>query len=164
MVSLPSNKKNIKYLLCVIDILTKYAWFKHLKDKKYKTVINAFIETVNESTRKPNRLWVDHGRNFYKKLMEEWLNNIDILMYSTHKEDKSVIDARFLKTFKSKIYKKLTANDRKSYLPYLNKLVDQYNNTYHRSIKKNPINADNSASSNPILINPSQILTLINLN
>ena len=39
----------------------------------------------------------------------------------------------------------MTANDSKPYLSYLNKLVDQYNNTYHRSIDKEPINADYSA-------------------
>ena len=68
--------------------------------------------------------------------MEEWLDNNDILMYSTYNEDKSVIAERFIKTLKSKIYKKMEANDSKSYLPYLNKLVDQYNNTYHHSINK----------------------------
>ena len=50
-------------------------------------------------------------------------------MYSTHNEGKSVIAERFIKTLKSKIYKKITANDGKSYLPYLNNLVYKYNNT-----------------------------------
>ena len=63
-------------------------------------------------------------------------------MYSTHNEGKSVIAERFIKTLKGKIYKKISANDNKSYLSYLNKLVDQYNNTYHCSIGKKPINAD----------------------
>ena len=40
----------------------KYAWVKPLKDKKGKTVLNAFMEIVNESNRKPNKLWVDQGR------------------------------------------------------------------------------------------------------
>ena len=57
--------------------------------------------------------------------MEEWLDNNDILMYSTYNKDKSVIAERFIKTLKSKIYKKVAANDSKSYLPYLNKLIDQ---------------------------------------
>ena len=52
-------------------------------------------------------------------------------MYCTHNEGNLVIAERFIKTLKSQIYKKKTANDSKSYLPYLNKLVDQYNNTYH---------------------------------
>ena len=63
--------------------------------------------------------------------MQEWLDNNDILMYSTRNEGKSVIANRFIKTLQAKIYKKLTANDRKSYPSYLNKLVYQYNNTYH---------------------------------
>ena len=69
MESLSSKNKNVKYLLCAIDILTKYAWVKPLKNKKGKTVLNAFIEIVNESNRKPNELWVDQGRQFYNKLM-----------------------------------------------------------------------------------------------
>ena len=57
-----SKNKNVRYLLCVIVIFTKYAWVKALKDKKDKTVLNAFIEIVNESNRKRNKLWVDQGR------------------------------------------------------------------------------------------------------
>ena len=106
MESLSSKNKNVKYLLCVIDVFTKYAWVKPLKDKKGKTVLNAFMEIVNESNRKPNKLWVDQGREFYNKLMQEWLDNNDILMYSTHNEGNSVIAERFIKTLKAKIYKK----------------------------------------------------------
>ena len=86
MESLYSTNKNVKYLLCVIDFFTKYAWVKPLKDKNTKTVLNALIEIVNESNRKPNQLWVDQGREFYNKLMQEWLDNNDILVYSTHDE------------------------------------------------------------------------------
>ena len=58
--------------------------------------------------------------------MQEWLPNNDILIYSTHNEGKSVITERFIKTLKDKINKKMTLNGSKSYLPYLNKLVNQY--------------------------------------
>ena len=71
MKSLSSKNKKINYL-CVIDVSTKYAWFKHLKCKKGKTVINTFVEIVSESNRKPIKLWVDQGREFYNKLMQEW--------------------------------------------------------------------------------------------
>ena len=78
--------------------------------------------------------------------MQKWSDNNDISMYSTHNEGKSVIAERFVKTLKAKIYKKITANHSKSYLSYLNKIVDKYNNTYHYSINKKSINADYSAS------------------
>ena len=133
MGSLSSKKKNFKYLLCVIDSFTKYAW---AKDKKDKTVLNVFIEIVNESNRKANRLWFDQGRVFYNKPMQELLYNNNILMYSTYNEGKLVIAERFIKKLKAKIYKNMTVNDSKSYLTYLNKLLDQYSNTYHHSIKK----------------------------
>ena len=104
--SLSSKNKSVKYLSYVIDVFTKYAWVKPLKNKEDKTVLNAFIEIVNESNRKPNKLWADQGGEFYNKLMQDWLDDSDILMYSTHNEGKSVIAERFIKTLKSKIYKK----------------------------------------------------------
>ena len=124
---LAGKNKNAKYLLCVTDVFTNYAWVKPLRDKISKTVINVFIEIVNESNCKPNKLCFDQEREFYNKLMQEWSDNINILIYSTYNEGNSVIAERFIKTLKPKIYKKMTANDSKSQLSYLNKLVDQYN-------------------------------------
>ena len=74
-------------------------------------------------------------------------------MYSTHNEGNSVIAERFIKTLKDKIYKKMTANDNRSYFSFLDKLVDQYNNIYHHSINKKPINADYSALTKKIETN-----------
>ena len=64
---LSSKNKNVKYLLCVIHVFTKYTWVKDKKkhkkkDKKGKTVLNTFTEIVNESNRKTSKLWVDQGR------------------------------------------------------------------------------------------------------
>ena len=151
-----SKNKNVKYLLFIIDVFTKYAWVKSLKDKKGKTVPNAFIEVVNGSNRKPNKLWVDQGREFCNKLMQEWLDNNDILMYLTHNKSKSVIAERFIKTLN------MTANDSKSYLSYLNKLVDQYDNTYHHSVGKKPINADYSALTEKVETNPKAPMFKVN--
>ena len=75
-----------------------------LKARKSKTVLNAFIEIVNESNCKPNKLWVYQEREFHNKLIQEWLKNNDILIYSTHNEDKSLIAEKFIKTLKAKIY------------------------------------------------------------
>ena len=115
-------------------ILLIMCGLKLSKIKKSKTVLNTFIEIANESNRKPNKLWVDQGREIYNKLMQEQFGNNDILMYLKYNEGKSVIAERFIKTLKTKIYKKMTANNTKSCLSYLNKLVDQYYNTYHHFI------------------------------
>ena len=83
-------------------------------------------------------------------------------MYSTHNERKSVIAERFIKTLKTKIYKKITANDCKSYLPYLNKLLGQYKNTCHYSINKKPINADYSTLTQNIETNSKALKFKVN--
>ena len=62
MWSFSLKNKNVEYVLCVIDVFPKYAWVKPLKDNKCKTVLNAFIEIANKSNGKPNKLWVDPGR------------------------------------------------------------------------------------------------------
>ena len=79
--------------------------------------------------------------------MQKWLDDNDILTYLTHKEGKSVVAERFMRIFVCKIYKKVTAYNSKSYFGYLNKLVDKYNNTYHRSVGKKPTDANYSAST-----------------
>ena len=71
-------------------------------------------------------------------------------MYSTHDEGNTVTVERFIKTLKTQIYNNITANDSKYYLSYLDKLVDQCNDTSHHCIGKKPINADYSALNKKI--------------
>ena len=71
----------------------------------------------------------------------------------THNADKSVIADRFIKISKAKMYEKMTANASKSYRSYLNKLIDQYNNTYHDYINKKPIYTDYSVLTENIETN-----------
>ena len=59
MESLSSFNHNVTYLVCIMDVFTKYTWIKPLKDKKGKTVLHGFTEIVNETKNKPNKLWVD---------------------------------------------------------------------------------------------------------
>ena len=57
-----------------------------------------------------NQLWTDQGRMFCNKLMQKWLGDNNVLMYSTYNKGKSVVAERFIRTLKGKIYKKMTAN------------------------------------------------------
>ena len=75
-------------------------------------------------------------------------------MNSTHNDGKSGVVKRFIKIWKGKSYEKLTANNSKSCLGYLNQLVDEYNNTYHSCIGRNSIDADHSAFSEKTDTNP----------
>ena len=73
--------------------------------------------------------------------MQKCLEDNDMLMYLIQNEVKSVAAERIIKILKGKIYKRMTANNSKSYLENLSKFVDQYNNAYNRSIGKNLIYA-----------------------
>ena len=62
-------KKGIRFLLCVIDIFSKYAWVVPLKDKKG---VAAFQSILKQSNRKPNKIWVDKGSEFYHTSFKKW--------------------------------------------------------------------------------------------
>ena len=97
--------KRFRFLLCVIDIFSKSAWVVPLKDKKGASIVNTFQKILKESNRKPNKIRVDKGSEFYINFFKKWLKDKDIKMYSTHNEGKSVVGERFIRTLKTKIYK-----------------------------------------------------------
>ena len=65
MQSLSKFNKEFKYLLCAIDLFSKYAWVIPIKDKKGISIVNAFKKIVSKGKRKPNEIWVDQGSEFY---------------------------------------------------------------------------------------------------
>ena len=136
---LSKYNKGIRFLLCVIDIFSNYAWVVPLKDEKGISIVKAFQSILKQSNRKPNRIWVDKGSEFYNAYFKEWLRDNDIVMYSTHNEGKSVVAERFIRTLKGKIYKYMTSISKNVYIDKLDDIVDEYNNTYHTTIKMRPI-------------------------
>ena len=100
--------KGFRFLLRVIDIFTKYAWAIPLKDKKAVSIVDAFQKILKESNRKPNKIWVDKGGEFYNSSFKKWLKDNDIEIYSIHNKRKSVAAERFIRTLKTKIYKYMT--------------------------------------------------------
>ena len=139
--------KGVRFLLCVIDIYSKYAWVIPLKDKKGISIVNAFQKILKESDRskakskgrRPNKIWVDKGSEFYNIFLKKWLKSNDIEMYSIHNEGKSVVLERFIRTLKNKIYKYMSSISKNVYIDKLDDIVDEYNNTYHKTIKMKPI-------------------------
>ena len=88
---------------------------------------------------KPNNIWVDKGSEFYNRSMKSYLEKYDIEMHSTHDEGKSTVLKRLIRTLKSKIYKYMTSVSKNVYIDKLDDIVDEYNNTYHRTIKMKPV-------------------------
>ena len=117
--------KGIRFLLCVTDIFSKCAWVVPLKDKKGISIVKAFQSILKQSNRKPNKMWVDKGSEFYNAYFKKWLRDNDLVMYSTHNEGKSVVAERFIRTLKSKIYKYMTSISKNVYIDKLDDIVNE---------------------------------------
>ena len=100
MQSLSKYNKGNKYLLLAIDFICKQAWIVPLKDKKGVSIVNAFQKIISEG-RKPNKIWVDQGNEFYNNSFKDFLKINSIEMYSTYNEGKSVVAEKFIRTLKT---------------------------------------------------------------
>ena len=121
--------------MSIVNIFSKYAWVIPLKDEKGVSNVNVFQKVLDKSGRKPNKIWVDKGSEFYNNFFKKWLKDNDIEMYSIHNEEKSVVAERFIRTLKTKIYKYMTSISKNVYIDKLDHIVNEYNNTYHRTSK-----------------------------
>ena len=89
MQSLSKCNEEDKYLLCAIDIFSKYAWVVTLKDKKGVSIVNAFQKIISER-RKPNKIWVNQGSEFYNTSFKYFLKKI-ALKCIQHKMKKNLL-------------------------------------------------------------------------
>ena len=136
--------KWFRFLLCVIDIYSRYAWVILLKDKKGESIVTGFQKILKNSNRKPNKIWVDKRGKFYNNSFKQGLKDNDIEMYSTKNKGKSVIPERFIRTLKTKIYKYMTSISKNLYIDKLDDIVKECNNKYHASIKMKPADVKDS--------------------
>ena len=144
MQSLRRKNEGIKYLLCAIDLYSKYAFVIPLKNKKGNSIVNAFNKIMKQSNIKPNKIWVDQGGEFYNNVFKKWLSDNDIIMYSTYNEGKSVVAERFIRTLKNKLYKHMKVTGKNVYYDVLDDVVNKYNNTKHSTIKMKPTDVKNN--------------------
>ena len=90
----------------------KYAWIVPLKGRKGISVVNAFQEIISKG-RKPNKICVDQGGEFYNDLFKRFLRKNNIEVYSTYNKGKSVVGERLIRTLESKIFQHMTAISKK---------------------------------------------------
>ena len=141
-----------RYLLMVLDVFSKYGWIIPLKDKKGETVAQAF-KTIFKEGRKPQYIWTDKGKEYYNKHVKELLDKNKITLYSTENEEKSSVCERWNRTIKTKMWKQFTVQGNTQYLDMLPKLVKQYNNTRHSSIKMTPTEASKKKNEGTVYFN-----------
>ena len=126
----------------VIDVFSKYGWIVPLKNKQGETVKEAF-QSIFKDDRKLQFLWTDKGSEFYTKHVKNLLAENKITLYSTENKEKSSVVKRWNRTIKNKMWKQFTVQGITQYLDFLLKILKQYNNTKHTSIKMTPTEASN---------------------
>ena len=152
--------KGIRYILCVIDLFSRYTWVIGLKNKKEDSIVEGFKKILDDSNRKPNKIWVDHGSESYNNKFKSFLKKNDIELYSTYNEGKSVVAERFIKTLKNKTYKHMTTTGKNVCFNDLDDIVKKYNNIVHSSIKLKPKDV---TDMNMLNILKKQIRKVLNL-
>ena len=149
MIKYSKQNKNYKYILTVIDFFSKYSWCYPLKSKKSEDIINSFKDIFKKSKRKPKLIQSDEGSEFTNIQTQTFFKNNNIKWYHTFNRDiKCSICERYNRTILNKIYNNFTLNNNAIWINDLDKLVNEYNNSYHRSIKMKPINATLKSNEN----------------
>ena len=131
------ENQGTRYLLTVIDVLSKYAWVRPLKNKTGDSVVKA-LEDIIKLGRKPNRLQTDKGKEFYNRPVKSWLQEKGITHFSTHGDAKASVVEQFNRTLKQRLYRYFTAANTLEFVDILPDLVEGYNATPHRSIGMAP--------------------------
>ena len=154
MIKYSKQNKNYKYILTVIDFFSKYSWCYPLKSKKSIEIINSFKDIFKKSKRKPKLIQSDEGSEFTNIQTQTFFKNNNIKWYHTFNRDiKCSICERYNRTILDKIYKNFTLNNNTIWNNDLNKLTNEYNNSYHRSIKMKPIDASKKSNENIVINN-----------
>jgi hypothetical protein len=137
--SLKQYNRQHKFLLCVIDVFSKYAWVKPLKDKTGATLVRAFGQILRESKRKPQHMQTDKGTEFLNQKFQAFLRKCSIHFFTTENpETKASIVERFQRTLKGRMWKYFYRRKTLKYEDVLSKLLEAYNGSHHRSIGRAP--------------------------
>lgn len=148
MIPYARHNRGMKYILTVINIFSKKAYARPLKNKSAEDVKMA-LESIIRSLGHPIRhIHTDRGREFYNNTVRGMLQQHNIHLYSTFSRMKAAICERFNRTLKSRMFKRFSLLRANKWLDILPKLVAEYNNTKHRTIKMRPndVNMNNEES------------------
>ena len=147
---LSKYNNNYKYILTVIDIFTKNAWAISLKKESGLSITNGFKILLSEhpqggsESRKPEKLWVDRGSEFYNKTFKSLIKEYETKLFSTYSDLKAVFIERFSRTLLHIINKSMFINGDGNWLNILNDAVITYNNNIHSTINMTPVDASNN--------------------
>ncbi|KAE9523208.1 hypothetical protein AGLY_016396 [Aphis glycines] len=128
---------------------TKFAWAIPLKSKTAKEVSTAMSKLLLK--RSPKLLQLDNGKEFYNSTFNALMEKHNIHKYSTYSTMKACIVERFNRTLKEKMFREFTARGSHEWVSILSSLINEYNNSKHRTIGMTPVQADANPTSVEIM-------------
>ena len=148
--SLAPHNDGYRYLACFIDVLSKKVWVVPMKKKTALDMARALDVVFDSTSRRPMVIQVDKGTEFHNATVKKKLEKMGIRLFSTHNEEtKAQIVERFQRTLKGKLWRYFHHNNTYRYIDVLDNIVASYNNTFHRSIKMTPNEANRSNEMSP---------------
>ena len=137
----PGNNKGYRYILVVIDNFSKFGWTVPLKNKNAQTIKDSFENILINSKRKPNLIETDRGKEFYNNIFQDFLNKINIKLYSRNSSYGAVFAERFNRTIRDLLKKIVFEKGYGNWIDVLPMITKQYNNKTHSSTKLTPTQA-----------------------
>lgn len=135
---LAKSNSGVKYLLVLIDVLSRFAFVRPLKNKTSSSIISA-MQSVFREGRMPKKLQTDQGTEFTNKNVQQFLKEKKIIFFTTTDENiKCALAERLNRTLREKIYRFLHKNRTHRYTDVLSDIVNSYNNSVHRMLKMKP--------------------------
>lgn len=138
LTKLSRHNNNYRFIMTVIDVLSKYAWLIPLKSKHGKEIRFGLETLFSKTSRRPKVIQTDKGTEFYNRDLENLLKAEGIKLFSTNSQRKASVVERLNRTIKTLMWKYFTKNNTKRYIDILEELAEKYNRSYHRSIKMTP--------------------------
>lgn len=130
--------KGYRFILVCIDVFSRYAWARPIKDKKGSSV-RAALKAIFDEGRQPAQLQSDKGKEFLNREVQSLLKDRKVHFFTTQNPDtKAAIVERFNRTLKQRLFRYFTAKNKNVYHGVLQSVVKSYNRSYHRSIKRAP--------------------------
>lgn len=138
MIKYARLNKGFKYILVVINVFSKYVWCEPVKSKRAEDVTSAMKKILTQAKNPPKHMQTDLGREFYNKIFEKLMNDMGIKHYSTYSNLKASVVERVNRTLKNKMWKQFSLQGNYKWLDILPKIVEDYNNSVHRTIGMKP--------------------------
>jgi hypothetical protein len=144
MGNLSEENDGVRFLLVLIDVVSKFLWVEPLVNKSGEVVLTGFKSVFGRTERRPAKLQTDEGKEFLYRGLQRYLREMGVTFFTLKSDKKAALAERVIRTLKDKISRYLNENHSNRYIDVLQDLVQSYNDTFHNSIGMSPSEVNES--------------------